>query len=277
GGAVGQSLNGSGYNVWRNIIKVGNDLDKIRIHLSLSFEWEVGNGKAIMFWEDNWIGMGKLRDLFSRRIPVRVVLDSIVEDVLNLAQANIFTRIKRDIWKGIVWSVLYIIWTFRNQVVFKGNEPKIPDLFKKVQGRAFEWIAARMKKGHLKWEDYISGAKKEWGLSPKAKVRVLHTVQLDVTVYDLEAALKLIIDGIIDKSESFHVAVMRADDKDGRNTIMKCITVYEVYESRSCMEATLCMTTETMKRERLTRHQKRRQSFGTARQVLGTTGALSQI
>nr|GEU40874.1 RNA-directed DNA polymerase, eukaryota, reverse transcriptase zinc-binding domain protein [Tanacetum cinerariifolium] len=80
-----------------------------------------------------------------------------VEDVLNLAQTNIFTGIKREIWKEIVWSVLYFIWTFRNQVVFKGNESKILDLFKEVQGRAFEWIVARMKKDHLKWEDWISG------------------------------------------------------------------------------------------------------------------------
>ncbi|GJR77459.1 RNA-directed DNA polymerase, eukaryota, reverse transcriptase zinc-binding domain protein [Tanacetum coccineum] len=50
------------------------------------------------------------------------------EDVLNLTQANIFTRIKKEIWKGI-----------------------------EVQGRAFEWIAARMKKDHLKWEDWING------------------------------------------------------------------------------------------------------------------------
>nr|GEZ36490.1 hypothetical protein [Tanacetum cinerariifolium] len=32
---------------------------------------------------------------------------------------------------------------------------------------------------------FPSGAKKEWGLSPKAKVRVLHTAQLDVTGIDL--------------------------------------------------------------------------------------------
>nr|GEU49539.1 putative RNA-directed DNA polymerase, eukaryota, reverse transcriptase zinc-binding domain protein [Tanacetum cinerariifolium] len=31
-------------------------------------------------------------------------------------------------------------------------------------------------------EGFLSGAKNEWGLSPKAKVRVLHTAQLDVTV-----------------------------------------------------------------------------------------------
>nr|GEU72176.1 hypothetical protein [Tanacetum cinerariifolium] len=31
-------------------------------------------------------------------------------------------------------------------------------------------------------EGFLSGAKKEWGLSPKANVRVLHTAQLDVTI-----------------------------------------------------------------------------------------------
>nr|GFC89597.1 hypothetical protein [Tanacetum cinerariifolium] len=30
-------------------------------------------------------------------------------------------------------------------------------------------------------EGFPLGAKKEWGLSPKAKIRVLHTAQLDVT------------------------------------------------------------------------------------------------
>nr|GEW21790.1 hypothetical protein [Tanacetum cinerariifolium] len=32
-------------------------------------------------------------------------------------------------------------------------------------------------------EGFPSGAKKEWGLSPKAKVRVLHTAELDVTAH----------------------------------------------------------------------------------------------
>ena len=38
---MGQSLNGSGFSVWSNIIKVGKELDNIGIHLSSSFEWEV--------------------------------------------------------------------------------------------------------------------------------------------------------------------------------------------------------------------------------------------
>nr|GEW50394.1 hypothetical protein [Tanacetum cinerariifolium] len=37
---------------------------------------------------------------------------------------------------------------------------------------------------------FPSGAKKEWGLSPKAKVQVLHTAQLDVTV-EVEVEVKV--------------------------------------------------------------------------------------
>ncbi|GJZ46362.1 hypothetical protein Tco_0593958 [Tanacetum coccineum] len=303
GGTVGQSLSGSGYSVWCNIIKVGKDLDKIGIHLSLSFKWEPGSGDTIMFWEDNWIGVGRLRDLFPRlyhldvvndailskkgywredewvwnwvwrrsdhrgravtdvhnlsdlvqdfrlkkdtkdkckwrlndsgsftvkglrdlvdskileptwsifetswRIPARIVPDNLgidlhsvlcpcceessesldhcfvtcpevkpiwdrvfewwgagmqnllsVEDVRNIVDANAFTGLKKEIWKGIVWSVSYFIWMTRNQVVFKRNGSRIPDLFKEAQGRVFKWIAIRLKKSSLKWEDWTSG------------------------------------------------------------------------------------------------------------------------
>nr|GEW68933.1 ribonuclease H-like domain-containing protein [Tanacetum cinerariifolium] len=39
-------------------------------------------------------------------------------------------------------------------------------------------------------EGFPSGAKKEWGLSPKTKVRVLHTAQLDVTLLSQIAPIK---------------------------------------------------------------------------------------
>nr|GEX60483.1 putative ribonuclease H-like domain-containing protein [Tanacetum cinerariifolium] len=43
---------------------------------------------------------------------------------------------------------------------------------------------------------FPSGAKKEWGLSPKAKVRVLHTAQLDVTVEDFSCFSLFVLIGI---------------------------------------------------------------------------------
>nr|GEW42423.1 peroxidase 64 [Tanacetum cinerariifolium] len=63
---------------------------------------------------------------------------------------------------------------------------------------------------------FPSGAKKEWGLSPKAKVRVLHTTQLDVTVEQLMAA------GFIQPSTSpFSNPVLLVKKKD--NTWRMCV------------------------------------------------------
>ena len=41
--------------------------------------WEVGSGDAIMFWEDNWTGVGRLRELFPRLYH----LDGVNESVLG--------------------------------------------------------------------------------------------------------------------------------------------------------------------------------------------------
>ncbi|GKD28934.1 hypothetical protein Tco_1239712, partial [Tanacetum coccineum] len=81
GGTVGQSLSGSGYSVWRNIIKVGNDLHKIGIHLSLSFEWEVGSNKG--FWrEDEWVWNWVWRsDLRGMAITDMHNLSNLVQDI----------------------------------------------------------------------------------------------------------------------------------------------------------------------------------------------------
>nr|GEU40046.1 ribonuclease H-like domain-containing protein [Tanacetum cinerariifolium] len=43
-------------------------------------------------------------------------------------------------------------------------------------------------------EGFPSGAKKEWGLSPKAKVRVLHTAQLDVSAQQMNSTQHVIPD-----------------------------------------------------------------------------------
>ena len=48
-----------------------------------------------------------------------------LEDVFNLIEASTFIGLKKDIWKGVVWSVLYFIWSSRNQVVFSRNGSQI--------------------------------------------------------------------------------------------------------------------------------------------------------
>nr|GEU70579.1 RNA-directed DNA polymerase, eukaryota, reverse transcriptase zinc-binding domain protein [Tanacetum cinerariifolium] len=59
-----RELGGSG--VWRDIVKVGIDLDKIRIGFSSSFSKKVGNEGDTLFWKDRWFGNVRLCDKFPR-------------------------------------------------------------------------------------------------------------------------------------------------------------------------------------------------------------------
>ncbi|GKA59431.1 putative RNA-directed DNA polymerase [Tanacetum coccineum] len=207
GGLQEENISFTGNSVWGNIVKVGRDLGKIGINLASTIKWEVGDGKAILFWDDTWVGGRRLRDQFPRwkisddgKFSVKVLRDLIdektlgstgrqfitpwcksipkkvlwkrvfgwwglenidvfsVEDDLNLSDINSFNGINRERWKAVIWSTLYIIWSNRNQMIFRRNGSMIPDLFKEVQLRSFEWISARSKKkDEVKWEEWFGG------------------------------------------------------------------------------------------------------------------------
>ncbi|GKA22184.1 cysteine-rich receptor-like protein kinase [Tanacetum coccineum] len=66
GGFWGARNSMSGNGVWRDIIKVGGEIDELGIGFTSSFECKVGNGMDISFWGDIWVGSSRLRDRFSR-------------------------------------------------------------------------------------------------------------------------------------------------------------------------------------------------------------------
>ncbi|GJU52436.1 hypothetical protein Tco_1226150 [Tanacetum coccineum] len=78
------------------------------------------------------------------------------KDVLNLHGINSFSGINRERWKAVIWSMLYIIWSNRNRIIFRRNGSMIPDLFKEVQLRSFGWISARSKKDDVKREEWFN-------------------------------------------------------------------------------------------------------------------------
>ncbi|PWA41196.1 Transposon TX1 [Artemisia annua] len=79
------------------------------------------------------------------------------KDVLNLPGINSFNGINRERWKAVIWSTLYVIWCNRNQMIFRRNGSMIPDVFKEVPLRSFEWISARSKKDEVKQEEWFGG------------------------------------------------------------------------------------------------------------------------
>nr|GFB69635.1 RNA-directed DNA polymerase, eukaryota, reverse transcriptase zinc-binding domain protein [Tanacetum cinerariifolium] len=49
-----------------DIVRVGQDIDRVGVGFSSSFTRKVGDGSCVSFWDDIWVGGTKLRDRFSR-------------------------------------------------------------------------------------------------------------------------------------------------------------------------------------------------------------------
>ncbi|KAJ9559863.1 hypothetical protein OSB04_005023 [Centaurea solstitialis] len=54
-------------------------------------------------------------------------------------------------WVGLKWSLLYLVWKQRNDIVFKGVNCRINDLFFEWQRVVFEWLSHRSKNGIGDW------------------------------------------------------------------------------------------------------------------------------
>ena len=58
--------------MWWNDLKQIWKLEGWRGSFEDCFKWEVGNGKDILFWEDNWLGYGSLKNRFPRLFSIFV-------------------------------------------------------------------------------------------------------------------------------------------------------------------------------------------------------------
>lgn len=68
------------------MVKVCIDLEKIRIGISTSFSKKVGYGGKTSFWEDKWIGNGRLCDKFSRFCHLDMCKEDLVIDKGNWSE-----------------------------------------------------------------------------------------------------------------------------------------------------------------------------------------------
>ncbi|GJT76657.1 hypothetical protein Tco_1043382 [Tanacetum coccineum] len=65
-GVRGSGVRGGRGGVWNDIIKVGEELERLGLEFGLSFVGEVGNEGDIRFWVDRWVGGVRLCDRFPR-------------------------------------------------------------------------------------------------------------------------------------------------------------------------------------------------------------------
>ncbi|KAJ9551957.1 hypothetical protein OSB04_016002 [Centaurea solstitialis] len=59
------------------------------------------------------------------------------------------------LWKEAVWSLLYLVWSNRNSIVFKRDQRKLMDLFPEYQRKTFEWISSRLESKSIEWKTWL--------------------------------------------------------------------------------------------------------------------------
>ncbi|GJR73861.1 reverse transcriptase domain, reverse transcriptase zinc-binding domain protein [Tanacetum coccineum] len=66
GMGMGWGVCSGGVGVWRDIVRVGEDLEGLGLDFSSSFVGEVGNEHGVRFWIDKWVGRVRLCERFPR-------------------------------------------------------------------------------------------------------------------------------------------------------------------------------------------------------------------
>ncbi|PWA75723.1 hypothetical protein CTI12_AA239770 [Artemisia annua] len=92
GGVYDRMPRGNAGSLWINILKVSRELEKKNVHLEVLIKRKVGDRMDTRFWEDNWITVGLLKDLYPRVYNLDQDPESIVANRLDLALNAPFLR-----------------------------------------------------------------------------------------------------------------------------------------------------------------------------------------
>ena len=99
--------------------KMGEEVESTNHALYLCGEVNLIWQKAARWWRINLGNIG-----------------SIVE-LLTVSNDDDENGNRPKLWKEVVWSLLYLIWSQRNQLVFKSDRKKLEDLFLEFQRKIF--------------------------------------------------------------------------------------------------------------------------------------------
>lgn len=66
------------------------------------------------------------------------------------------TGYNREVWSGVKWSSLYLIWSNQDKLVFKGEKRKLVDLVVEFQRKVYEWMKGRDNKLEQEWASWVN-------------------------------------------------------------------------------------------------------------------------
>nr|GEX18753.1 integrase, catalytic region, zinc finger, CCHC-type, peptidase aspartic, catalytic [Tanacetum cinerariifolium] len=174
------ALEGSGDFTVASVRKMIDDFMLLEVSSKTRWIEAVPIKVNVHAWKVKLDGLPTRLNISRRGIDIEPILCPMCGKTIESTSHIFFTcQISSEILRKISrwWDIDYMEVSFYEewykpsglaQMATKGNFGEVVTTCEK------SWVQASL------W-GFPSGAKKEWGLSPKAKVRVLHTAQLDVT------------------------------------------------------------------------------------------------
>ncbi|MFS7907224.1 hypothetical protein Hanom_Chr01g00068771 [Helianthus anomalus] len=73
---------------WKDIANVDADLKKMGICVNEKLKVEIGDGKGILFWHDNWTGLGSLKNVFPHAYRISANKNELVYSCVTNARST---------------------------------------------------------------------------------------------------------------------------------------------------------------------------------------------
>lgn len=79
-----------------------------------------------------------------------------IQEVIEEDESNNWNGVSKKLWQATKWSVVYLIWNNRNQIVLKNGNQKIEEMLFDIQLKCYGWSSRRLKKRKIDWRSWLS-------------------------------------------------------------------------------------------------------------------------
>ncbi|GKC74702.1 RNA-directed DNA polymerase, eukaryota, reverse transcriptase zinc-binding domain protein [Tanacetum coccineum] len=79
-----------------------------------------------------------------------------IDDIINHTGRDTFNKKQRSIWQAVCWSMLHLLWHFRNNRIFENKVSNLTTVCDELQVLTFYWVSHRAKGAITSWIDWCS-------------------------------------------------------------------------------------------------------------------------
>ena len=79
-----------------------------------------------------------------------------IDDIINHIGHDTLNKKQKTIWQAVCWSMLYLVWGFRNKRIFENKVSNLTTICDELQVLTFYWVSHRAKGTIKSWRDWCS-------------------------------------------------------------------------------------------------------------------------